>query len=371
MKNCLNITFLFFSIVLFLNSCKEDIDLVGEFEETAIVYGLLDQSDSTHFIKINRAFIGPGNALEIAKIPDSSYFSSVNATIYECIGNDTTKSWILKDTVLKNKSENGVFYAPTEKVYYFKDAKNDSLNTSATYKLKITLYKDTDKEFTVEGETKLVTGITSGQSNPNASFDFINSSDNTLKSNNVSITNTGNASIINASLKLNFNEYENNTLLNTVNVDWNTGESEVEQNSTFSTTIQGKMFYELIRDNATKNPSINKRKLSSITIVLTGGSEEFKNYINSNKPSSSLAQTKPIYTNLKITHSNPNRKNNVVGIFSSRLTVTKVKYFAVPLQNSSCLTQKSREYLCTGSITSGLFFCSNNNFDGNKTYYCP
>ncbi|TAF89039.1 MAG: hypothetical protein EAZ48_01940, partial [Flavobacteriia bacterium] len=57
-----------------LSSCEEDIILDGDFVETAVVYGLLDQADSIHMIKITRAFIGPGSALDIAQIPDSSYF---------------------------------------------------------------------------------------------------------------------------------------------------------------------------------------------------------------------------------------------------------------------------------------------------------
>lgn len=57
-----------------MSSCEEDIILDGDFVETAVVYGLLDQADSIHLIKITRAFIGPGSALDNAKIPDSSYF---------------------------------------------------------------------------------------------------------------------------------------------------------------------------------------------------------------------------------------------------------------------------------------------------------
>ena len=66
-----------------LSSCSEKVELVGNFEETAVVYGLLDQADTLHYIKITRAFIGPGNALEIAQIADSSYFTNVDATISE------------------------------------------------------------------------------------------------------------------------------------------------------------------------------------------------------------------------------------------------------------------------------------------------
>ncbi len=348
------------------NSCKEDVELVGEFKETAVIYGLLDQSESTHFIKINRAFIGPGNALEIAKMPDSSYFSSVDATITEYLNNSKTgKSWILKDTVINTKETNGVFYAPTEKLYYFDDTSLGGLNPNAIYKLEIIIYKGTNKEFIVTGETGLVNGITSAQSSQNAAFDFVNSSDGKLKATNVSISNTGNASVINASIKIEFDEYQNSTIVNPVSFIWNTGESEVQSNSTFSTSIQGQMFYDLIKTNTTSNPIITKRKLKSMSIILTGGSDEFNNYINTNKPSTSLAQTKPNYTNLKI-----NNDNYVIGIFSSRQTVTIVKPFSIPLQNSSCLSQKSRQELCEGVTTSGLLFCSDINYDANKSFYC-
>ena len=363
--------YFYFTIGLLLisftfNSCKEEVELVGKFKETAVIYGLLDQSESTHFIKINRAFIGPGNALEIAKIPDSSYFSSVDATITEYLNNyKTGKSWILKDTVINTKNTNGVFYAPTEKLYYFDDTSLGGLNPNAIYKLEIIIYKGTNKEFIVTGETGLVNGITSGQSSQNAAFDFINNSDGKLKATNVSVSNTGNASVINASIKIEFDEYQNSTIVNPVSIIWNTGESEVQSNSTFSTSIEGQIFYDLIKTNTTSNPIITKRKLKTMTIILTGGSEEFNNYINTNKPSTSLAQTKPNYTNLKISND-----NYVIGIFSSRQTVSIVKPFSISLQNSSCLSQKSRQELCEGVTTYGLLFCSDNNFDANKSFYC-
>ena len=363
--------YFYFTIGLLLisftfNSCKEDVELVGEFKETAVIYGLLDQSESTHFIKINRAFIGPGNALEIAKIPDSSYFSSVNSTITEYLNNyKTGKSWILKDTVINTKNTNGVFYAPTEKLYYFDDTSLGGLNPNAIYKLEIIIYKGTNKEFIVTGETGLVNGITSGQSSQNAAFDFINNSDGKLKATNVSVSNTGNASVINASIKIEFDEYQNSTIVNPVSFIWNTGESEVQSNSTYSTSIHGQTFFDLIKTNTTSNPIITKRKLKSMTITLTGGSDEFNNYINTNKPSNSLAQTKPNYTNLKISND-----NYVIGIFTSRQTVTIVKPFSIALQNSSCLSQKSRQELCEGVTTYGLLFCSDNNFDANKSFYC-
>ncbi len=347
-------------LVLTLNSCKEDVNLIGNYKETAVVYGLLDQSETTHLIKINRAFIGPGNALDIAKIPDSSYFSSVNAIVSEFINGSKTKSWNLKDTVVNNKSENGIFYAPTEKLYFF----NGSLNSDATYKLEITVYKGTSKEFIVSGETRLVSGITSSQT-AYSSFDFINS-DGSLKSSNISVSSPGNAAILNASLRIHLSEYQDNNLLNKIDYTWNTGESQISGGGSFSTSLPGQLFYEIIRDNSTKNPSINKRKLDSLDIILTGGSNEFNDYINANKPSSSLAQSKPNYTNLKASNG-----SSAIGLFSSRYTKKTTLKFYIPLQNPSCLSTKSREYLCTGSITGDLSFCSTHNLDAGKSYHCP
>ena len=109
-----------FATLTLLFSCSEKIDLIGDFKETAVVYGLLDHSDSMHYVKITRAFIGPGNALEIAQIEDSSYFDAVDATIEEIQGGNVLRTWTLKDTLIENKDTNGVFYAPLQKVYYFK-----------------------------------------------------------------------------------------------------------------------------------------------------------------------------------------------------------------------------------------------------------
>jgi hypothetical protein len=91
---------IFFGGAMF-SSCEEDVDLIGNFEETAVVYGLLNMKDSVHYIKINRAFIGPGNSLEIAQIPDSSYFKQVDATITEYINGNKARVWTLEDTLIE------------------------------------------------------------------------------------------------------------------------------------------------------------------------------------------------------------------------------------------------------------------------------
>ena len=357
---------LFFS-ALFLNSCKEDIELVGDFNETAIVYGILDQADSVHFLKINRAFIGPGNAIEFAQIPDSSYFENLTATITEKISGQISRTWTLNDTIINNKDENGIFYAPTQKLYYFEHgmSNNESLNPEATYHLNIIINEGTAKEFIVTGETTLIDGLTSGQSNPNATFQFLDNQKE-FKAFGVSVSDVGNAKLVNVSLKLNFEEYTINNDTNKISIDWNVGESEVSNN--FSAVIQGERFYELIQENVTNDDNIIQRKFKSIQIVITGGSDDLNTYISSNEPSNSLTQSKPDFTNLS-----SNSDNNVIGVFTSRQTLTINKlYYSSNVPTASCLDSKSREYLCTGSITGTLLFCSDHNSDALKEdIYCP
>jgi hypothetical protein len=375
--------FIFISLVLIvLNSCNEKIKLIGDFVETAVVYGLLDQADSLHYIKINRAFIGPGNALEIAQIADSSYFTNVDATISEYLNGNLTRSWLLRDTILDNKDPNGVFYAPEQKVYYFKtmptgfngviqtstNPQMTSLNPQAIYKIDIVI---NNGAFSVSGETELVRGITSAAATQNFNFKFaINPGEYT--STGITVSSTGNSYVLNTQLKIAFNEWENNTY-SEKSFFWKLGEADVLPSPSSSKifTANGETFYDLMKSNCTENSSISKRTFKGVTIKITGGAEELYNFIAVNKPSSGLAQSKPTYTNLTATNG-----KRVIGIFSSRQTVEIYHPFYVSPQQSylRALDKKSTRELCQGPITGLYLFCSNHPGDNvvnqEESYAC-
>ncbi len=355
------LAFFFIVLNLILISCKEDIELVGEFKETAIVYGLIDQADSVHFIKINRAFIGPGNALEIAQIPDSNYFEKLEGTVKEIINGNIVRTWDLKDTVITNKDENGIFYAPEQKVYYFSHSMSSPLVKEATYQLEIIANKGESKEFTITGQTGLVSGMISPQTNPSSSFQFVDNQ-GVLKASSITLSDIGAAKIINMKLKIQIDEISA-TDTNRLEIPMNIADAEVT--SSYSAAVQGKTFFELIQSSLTDDNNIIKRKLVSIDVYITGGSDEFLTYYTSSKPSISLVQSKPSYTNLST-----NNDNNVLGIFTSKQTLKAIKYFSIEFQNLSCFDQKTREYLCKGLITGNSLFCSDHQMDVLKDYYC-
>ena len=350
-----------------LTACNEDIDFAGDQRETAVVYALLDQADSLHYVKITRAFGGTNNALETALIADSSYFTAVDAVIEEYSvsgGSQTlTRSWPLEDTILTNKQP-GVFYSPEQKVYYFKTDAGAPLIASPTvlYKLKINV---NNGEFQVNAETQLVQSISMTSPSALSAFTFASSNiaTNGYKTTTLSLA-TGTAKIIDTRLQIYFNEYFNGVPVEKSFI-WKLGES----NGTSLQTkyfAEGKTFYELVKANCTNDPSIDKREFTRLKVIVTGGADELNKYLLVNKPSSSLAQSKPVYTNL--TTSDGRR---AIGLFSARMTYTqtKLKWLnANPYPRA--IDNNSIKELCTGAITGSLLFCSDHPADLSFSYAC-
>ncbi len=353
-----------------LQSCKDDIEITGEFIETAVVYGLLDQSDSLHYVKITRAFIGPGNAYDIAQIPDSNYFASVTGTVTEL---STGRKFNLRDTIVLNKDQNGIFYAPEQKLYYFDNTHITSTNTTgapldenSTFRLDLDINNGL---FSVTGETELVTGLSSTLSAQSQPFKFVDNQ-NQFKSTSIAVSNSGTgnhkASQINTTIEINIEEFEGASST-PKKFKWNLGDAE-SSSSSIVFTATGNTFYELMKANCTNNSAITKRQLISMNTVITGGSEVLYRYIQSTKPTSGLAQSKPVYTNLEASGGHP-----VVGIFSARHAVRIDKVFYDPAASGfvRCLDKISTEKLCQGSVTGPFLFCSQHTADSAEPWFCP
>jgi hypothetical protein len=352
-------------LVLSLSSCNEDIEFDGDFEETAIVFGLLNQADSIHYIKITRAFGGSNNSLEVAQIPDSSYFQDIEVVVDEVINNTITRSWTLGDTILTNKVP-GVFYSPEQKVYYFKTEPGSPLVTNATYKFHATV---NNGEFTVYGETQLVQSVAISNPSQNAALAFATSnvSQNGYNSAPIHI-NPGTSQVLDMRMVVTFEEYFNNVPVQK-SFTWKLGELSGEQITAGSTPFYayGKTFYELIRDNATNDPTITKRELVGIRLIATGGTSDLNKYILLSKPSSSLAQNKPTFTNLSTSDG-----RRAIGLFSARSSVSQYKpEWVNALPYYRAIDNNSTKELCTGPITGSLLFCSDHPADMSTSYYCP
>ncbi len=368
--------------VVTLFSCNKTIDLSGPHVETPVIYGLLDRSDSLHYIKVTRTFAGSNNSLTVAQIADSSYFDKVEITMEEWgkIGSADQKirSWILRDTTITGKKA-GAFYAPDQKVYYFATNKGGvvepsltdaasmtALKSACTYRMKV---KINDGAIIVEGSTALVSGVSILSPTTGSNFTFIKqvNGENQYQTSGIKVNN-GNAQIINARMEIFIREYFNGNPVDKSFV-WNVGELSNDQiqgaNSNFS--VNGKQFYEMIKSNVTNDASITKRELIKLHIYATGGSEDLAKYILMTKPSTTLAQNKVnVVYGMSRSDDGP-----LIGIFSSRQTIfqEKLKYNPT-FQNQRCMDKNSFEELCVGQITGSYLFCSDNILDNSESWYC-
>lgn len=345
----------------FISSCNEKLDAVGQFKETAVVYGLLDQNNTTHMIKINRAFIGPGNSLEIAQIPDSSYFDNIVVTIDEA---GTNRSWTLQDTIITNKDQNGVFYAPEQKLYYFETPTGEELEPGRNYKLKI----DVDNgRIVVTGSTQVVDGMTAVSLSSSTSQIKLVENPGEYKTFSLSPKN-GTARLMSAEIDVKIRE-RIGADYTPKHIKWTISEKETAGEIT-SFSLLGASFFNKIKTACeSSDPNVDRRLLDTITFTFTGAAEDLYNYILVNKPSSALTQSKPTFTNLSITDG-----YEVVGIFSSRQTLVIPKAFYI---GNSAFTRsidsKTTQELCQGPITGTLLFCSDHPGDVApfpKPYVC-
>ena len=347
--------------LLALVSCKTDFSVNGEYEERAIVHFLLDPSDEYHFMKLNKTFLGDGNANTFAQVPDSSYFGLVDAVVQEVYDNQVLREWSLTDTVIDNKDENGVFYAPEQRLYYFQaDLEDDGLSNiqklDKVYRLNVEIENG---KHVIFGETGLVNDVLISMPAQNTAFNFMQTStDYGAQPIRYSL---GNGEVFNTRLLFKYLEVRaSGSEIKTL--EWNLGSLKRKDipSTTAIVTAQGEAFYERVRNNIPIDDDVIRREVESFEIVITAGSEDVNTYMLVNEPTSSLAQNKPEFSNV----------DGALGIFSSRVTVTQSKPDFNPLTNSRALTNNSLYELCLGSYTVPLGFCSSHPADVGKAFEC-
>lgn len=58
--------------------CKQDVNTTADkYEEVTVVYGLLNQQDNPHYIRIQKGYLIKGNAYVAAGVPDSIYYPDI------------------------------------------------------------------------------------------------------------------------------------------------------------------------------------------------------------------------------------------------------------------------------------------------------
>ena len=333
-------------------ACNDKININADYTTTPVIFGLLDQNDSIHFIKITKTFLGEGNNFDFAKVPDSSYFNEVDAKVIELKeGEPTGREWALRDSTVLTKKD-GVFYNPEQKVFVFYEK---NLLEDHEYKLEAIL---NEGEYFVDATTTLIDGFKYDSfflNNPN--FTFAASSGNTIDS-YVRYFEGKNALGYQTKLIINYKEvYQDDSEALKIIV-WAgkedngfTSDINPDNPKTRAVAFRGQDFYNFISAQLDVDNNVKSRNIVDIDVVTEVGHKELMKYIEVSEPSSGLAQSTPLYTNV----------NGGLGLFSSRL---------IARRNGMGLTASSIEILCTNEPTNVYEFCSTLAIHNGEFFSC-
>ena len=75
---------LLFLILPFLFSCETDFDVNANWKDVTIVYGLIDPNNEDQLIKINKAYLGQGDAIQMASIGLHPHSIACRTTLFIC-----------------------------------------------------------------------------------------------------------------------------------------------------------------------------------------------------------------------------------------------------------------------------------------------
>lgn len=326
---------------LFLFSCETDFDTTADWKDITVVYGMLDQRDSVQYLKINKAYLGEGDALMFAKENDSiNYSFPLKVWLEEWDNNGNKLQTIIEfDTATSFKPDdpNAVFSTGAQRIYkgvprnfgilgkpyefrYIIQPPNDTigfekiwLNDERIYKLFIQ-YPDSSK--TITSETYLVNNFSITKPFPGStSIKFVPNPANTTTFSWEKAPNDDDSKF-RYELDVTFyykelnidNEIEDKSLSLSSGVFYpQGGASELysyyKDNNFFSTCIN-----QIPYEDPAEEAKILERYTGYIDVKVSVAASEFNLFMQVYEPSTSIVQEKPTYTNIE----------NGIGIFSAR-----------------------------------------------------
>lgn len=293
------------ALVIYISACNNKLNVQAPYKSITVVYGLMDQNDTAHYVRVNKAYEGAGDAFTMAKVFDSIYYpaNQISVQIQEVNPSGiTVNTFPLKpDSSIPVPA--GTFSYPKQILYKFKS--NTPLNPNDIYNL--TIYNEKTKQ-TLTGSTSLLSDatFTAGLSGPYLSMNFFVTAPSEIKW----------QSSINGriyQMVLRFYYHENSTATNSEqHFDWVFGPQTASTIAGGADMLYSYTAQEFLQQVRTNIPIVSgaKRTADSIQVIFTTGSDDFNTYIQLSQPSLGIDQDPPSFSDVR----------NGIGIYTSRHT---------------------------------------------------
>jgi len=293
-----------FSAVVF-NSCKNNLNVQAPYKDITVVYGLLDQNDPIHYIRINKAFEGVGNAYAMAQQFDSIYYLPTSLISAVLVDSNTTTNTVVNiplDTTTGIPLGAGTFSYPKQILYQT----NAVLNPADYYNLVIT---NTKTGKTVRGSTTLLQDVNfTGGINSHSTTLYLGNNTNATGINWTSSPNGriyqmsllfyydnqvgSGPRVLQAPLQLVFAQQTASTISGGDNMNYN---------------LSAQQLYALIISSIQPINGIT-RYADSLGIIFTSGTDDLNTYIQLSQPPTGINQDVPSFTDV----------TNAVGLYTAR-----------------------------------------------------
>jgi len=299
-----------FAIVF--TACETDFDVNADWEETTVVFGLLDAAKDTQFIKISKAFLGEADALQMAQNSDSINFNKgeLDVKITRINNNGSTDTIMLNevrtlrdegyfnDSIVMYTFENFEFQSNSLNQY------TNFLNSNSEYEL---LIKNNITGNSVSSTTEIIKGFNFSSGIPTSNRLTFYVDGLGYRFPRFEWSAPENVEIFQFNLRF---HYKENGLEK--ELSWN--QTELGSNDNILILSGEDFFHQFLANNLAALADDEEREFMNIDIEMTLGTQDLKTYIAVNEPITGIVQERPQFTNI----------NNGIGLFSSRYT--KVYY---------------------------------------------
>lgn len=338
---------LVFSIIF--SSCKNDLEVLAPGKESVSVYGILNPNQQTQNIRINKVYLTDGDAMAVGqdgnainfgqgelRVSLQRFMTGSNTPTLTTVANALKKEIVLTETVVTTAggtfSTNQRLWQTTDRLYNTGEYRLtiSNLVTGAVYTAQ-TVMVDSVKPLGSQQPMPFLYLPTQPLTYP-VHGNYPANPISTDKPKYVSYDGLGikyaikfrtvpNARLYGVVMRFHYIDSLISGGVNYDYVDYNfpTAKSSSLVGGVFieDFTFMGDAFYKNLGAEMAKKPSANVKKRRSFYLeyIVSAGSENLNEFLQINSPSTTIAQDKPLYTNI----------NGGVGIFSSRSTSVLTK----------------------------------------------
>jgi len=344
--------------------CSTELDINAPYKDITVVYGLLNMRDSVQYVKVNKAYLGDGDAYIYAQIQDSNEWNSnaiTNAKVHRVLNGQRVSSFDLVPTPVTDR-EPGIFYAPNQLLYSFQDTYTRQVLQNG---IPVTMHLDEDSDYelelTVKGQTISATttivddfSFQAADQSLEVAVRLVTPAGG-LDQFELNWTSNKDGKRYAAEYRFNYKEVRGTDTTDLLSITQGLGKvvsASSSINEPMGLNMDGGQFFSTLASQIPTDPSVDKRIFLGLDFIIYVANDEFHTFLSLGEPVSGIIEDRPSYTNLV----------NGYGIFAGRYVKRII---------GKRLDENTLGELVDGNLTSQLRFCTGIPADSNSPYFCP